>query len=186
VAQRLKYGAARGGSPGAVADVAGDGEGSSPFPSHTLEFLRTDGFRYRAGNAVVGPALDTLRIAVVVVNGSGEQRAIPLSSLCAPFNRVAASVTSRGREWESDAWRPARQPASRDSSGRPMFFACPMQVMGIAPGASKTFVLAVPVSEVLGDSLPSGRYRVTARVRVSGKLVRGLDAGEVEFASPPI
>jgi hypothetical protein len=154
--------------------------------SNTLEFLRTEGFRYRAGSAVVGAASDTLRIAVVAVNGSPDERAIVISSPCAPFNRVAASVRASAREWDSDTWLPAKQPASHDSIGRPIFFGCSMMVMGISPGTSRTFVLVIPVSEVLGDSLPRGRYRITARVRINGELVRGLEAGEVELSSPPI
>ncbi len=154
--------------------------------SYTPDFLKTDGFRYRAGSAVVGAALDTLRIAVVVVNGSREPRAIVVSSPCAPFNRVASSVEGSGRKWDSDT-QPAEQPTTHDSSGRPIFFACStMMVIGVSPGTSRTFVLAVPVREVLGDSLRKGRYRVTARVRINGDLVRRLEAGEVELSSPPI
>jgi hypothetical protein len=153
---------------------------------NTVEFLRTDGFRYRAGSAVVGAALDTLRIAVVVLNGSPDQRAVMVVSPCAPFNRVSASVNGRGRKWDSDTWRPVKQPATHDSSGRPIYYACTMQIMGLAPGTSRTFALAVPVKEVLGDSLPRGRYRITARVRINGALVRGLDGGDVELSSPAI
>jgi hypothetical protein len=61
-----------------------------------------------------------------------------------------------------------------------------MQVIGLPPGKSTTFVLLVAVKDVLGDSLPEGRYHVTATVRVSGALVRGLSAGEVKLSSPPI
>jgi hypothetical protein len=149
--------------------------------NYTPELLSTDGFRYRAGSAVVGAALDTLRVAVVAVNDSRQERAIVVSSPCAPFNRVAARVRAGARQWDSEIWHPAKQPADRDSSGTPIVSGCSLLVTAIAPEASITFVLAIPVREVLGDSLPRGRYRVTARVRINGKLVRGLDAGDIKF-----
>ena len=154
--------------------------------SYAPEFLKTDGFRYRAGSATIGSALDTLRIAVVAVNESREPRGILLSSSSAPFNRVAASVERSGRKWDSDTWRPAKQPATYDPSDRPILSGGPMMLMGISPGTSRTFVLAVPVMEVLGDSLPRGRYRVTARVRINGHLEQGLDAGDVVLSPPPV
>jgi hypothetical protein len=61
-----------------------------------------------------------------------------------------------------------------------------MQAIGILPGKSITFTLAVPVEDVLGDSLPNGRYHVTVSIRVSGKHVRGLNANDVELSSPRI
>ena len=154
--------------------------------STTPEFLRTDGFRYQAASAVVGRASDTLRVTVVVLNQSRDPRLVPVSSICAPFNRVNAKVTGNGKEWNSDMWRPAKQPETHDASGRPIFYACPMQAIGLPPGKSTTFVLLVSVKDVLGDSLPEGRYHVTASVRVSGAQVRGLSAGEVKLSSPPI
>jgi hypothetical protein len=111
---------------------------------------------------------------------------VPVSSTCAPFNRVRAKVTGNGKEWDSDIWRPVKEPKTRDSSGRPIIYACPMQAIGLAPGKSESFVLLVPVKDVLGDSLREGRYHVSASVRVSGTEVRGLSAGEVKLSAPPI
>jgi hypothetical protein len=152
----------------------------------TPEFLRTTGFRYRAASAVVGRAAATLRIAVVVLNESRDPRLVPMSSICAPFNRIRAKVTGNRKEWDSDKWRPVKQPETHDDSGRAIIYACPMQAIGLAPGKSETFVLLVAVKDVLGDSLPEGRYHVTASVRISGTQVRGLSAGEVKLSSPPI
>jgi len=154
--------------------------------STTPEFLRTDGFRYQATSALVGRASDTLRVAVVVLNESRDPRLVPVSSNCAPFNRIRAKVTGNGKEWDSDMWRPVKQPEAHDASGHPIIYACPMQALGLLPGKATTFVLMVPVKEVLGDSLPNGRYQVITTVRVSGTQVRGLNAGEVKLSSPPI
>src|SRR3954470_8640763 len=154
--------------------------------SSAPEFLRTDDFRYQAGSAVVGRVSDTLRVAVVVLNQSRDARLVPVSSACAPLNRINAKVTGNGKAWNSDMWRPAKQQETQDASGRPIIQACPMQAFRLLPGKSTTFVLPVPVKDVLGDSLPEGRYHVTASVRVSGTQVRGLNAGEVKLSSPPI
>jgi hypothetical protein len=94
-------------------------------------------------------------------------------------------VIGNGKKWDSDVWRPVKQRETYDTSGRPMIYACSMQAFGLPPGKSKTFVLLVPVKDVLGDSLPEGRYQVSASVRVSGTQVRGLSAGEVKLSSPP-
>ena len=152
----------------------------------TPEFFRTDGFRYEAASAVVGRVSDTLRVAVIVLNQSRDPRLMPVSSICAPFNRIRAKVKGNGKEWDSEVWRPAKQPETHDTSGRPIIYGCSMQAFGLPPGKSKTFVLLVPVKDVLGDSLPEGRYRVTASVRVTGTEVRGLSAGEVKLSPPPI
>jgi hypothetical protein len=40
------------------------------------------------------------------------------------------------------------------------------------------------VTEVLGDSLPAGRYRVIAQLRLNGFLTRRFSAGDVQLAAP--
>jgi hypothetical protein len=54
-----------------------------------------------------------------------------------------------------------------------------LPVRTFPPGDSETSVLKVSVREILGDSLPSGRYKVTARLISNGGDGRELDAGEV-------
>jgi hypothetical protein len=56
--------------------------------------------------------------------------------------------------------------------------------MSFPPGSSYTYVLKVPVTEVLGDSLPAGRYRVIAQLRLNGFLTRRFSAGDVQLAAP--
>lgn len=151
------------------------------------ESLRVDGFRYRAGSAVVGTAADTLRVVVVAVNESRQYRQLG-RSVCPQPNSVRAKVRKSGKEWDSEIAEQRAAPIYRDSSGRPIPMACPAMLIveTFPPGASKTFLLLVPVREVLGDSLPQGRYRITASVRINGYLVRGMDAGDVVLSSPPI
>jgi hypothetical protein len=61
-----------------------------------------------------------------------------------------------------------------------------LPVMSFPPGTSYTYLLNVPVREVLGDSLHAGRYRVTARLYINDKFVPDLQAGDVELVAPPI
>jgi hypothetical protein len=150
--------------------------------------LSTDDYRYRAGSAIVGAARDTLRVAVVVVNESNQQRMLGFP-FCPPvYNAVKARVAASRREWDSEVYEQKRNPIPRDSTGNAIPQVCPamLPVMSFPPGGSYTYVLNVPVREVLGDSLPAGRYGVTARVNVNGNLVRNLDAGGVELFAPPI
>src|SRR6266576_1826479 len=109
--------------------------------TYAPEFLRTEGFRYTAGSRLIGPALDTLRVYVNATNTSAEPRAVVVSSVCAPFNRIAVTVRANGKEWNSDAWRPAKRLPARDSSGYPILCAGPLSVLGLAPMASRTFVI---------------------------------------------
>jgi hypothetical protein len=143
--------------------------------------LNIDGYRYRAGAAVVGPARDTLRVAVVVVNESNQQRMLPLSH-CPPWaNVVQARLTASGRNWNSEVYEQRQHMVPHDSTGKPMLEVCGpiLLVMSFPPGASYTSVLKVPMRGIVGDSLPSGRYRVTARLVSNGGDGSKLDAGDV-------
>ena len=147
--------------------------------------LSTKGYRYRAGVAVVGPERDTLRVAVVVVNESNQQRWLPLSRCPVYANAVEARVTAGERNWSSEVYEQRQHVVVRDSTGKPMLEVCAssLLVMTFPPGASYTSVLKVPVREILGDSLPGGRYRVIARLMSNGGDGRKLDAGEVILRS---
>jgi hypothetical protein len=143
--------------------------------------LNTDGYRYSAGAAVVGPEQDTLRVAVVVVNESNQHRMLPLSHCPVWASVVQARVTASGRNWNSEVYEQRQHVVPRDSTGKPRLEGCvaSLLVRTFPPGDTETSVLKVPVRQILGDSLPSGRYRVTARLMGSGGDGRKLDAGDV-------
>jgi hypothetical protein len=143
--------------------------------------LSSEGYRYRAGAAVIGAEQNTLRVAVVVVNESKQQRLLPLSHCPVWENPLQARVTAGGRNWNSEVFEQKQHLVPRDSTGKPMMEACvaSLLVMTFPPGALQTSVLKVPVREILGDSLPSGHYRVTARLMGNGGDGRKLDAGDV-------
>jgi hypothetical protein len=155
--------------------------------SYGPESLKIDRFRYRAGVALIGVGADTLRVAVVAINESGQQRELG-RSVCAEPNAVAAEVRKGANVWDSEILERQNTPIYRDSSGKALPMVCPaaLFVETFPPGAAKTYLLIVPVRAVLGDSLSAGRYRVTARVRINGEVVRDLDAGDVELRPPPI
>ena len=51
----------------------------------------------------------------------------------------------------------------------------------VSPGQVLTHDLRVRLSEILGDSLGAGRYRITAGIDINGRHVRNLKAGDVEI-----
>jgi hypothetical protein len=131
---------------------------------HEPDFLSKRGYRYSAGSALVGRSLDTLRVAVVVVNESKEMRGIAANYCRTPANAVTARLVARGRSWSSPT---NEEPVVfHDSAGNVMEQACVASLMLVTfpPGHSMTFVLKTPVKDILGDSLPPARYHVTARL----------------------
>jgi len=152
------------------------------------ESMRIDGFRYSAGSAVIGAALDTLRVAVVVVNDSRQYRELGFPSCPPMLNPVKARLKASRGEWDSETSELRKQSVYLDSSGKPIPMVCVamLPIMTFPPGASYTYVLKVPVPEILGDSLAKGRYQVTAQLRLNGYITQRLPAGHVEFKSPPI
>jgi hypothetical protein len=150
--------------------------------------MSTSGFRFSAGSAVVGPASDTLRVAVVVVNESRDQRELAIPTCPPVLNQVQATVTAKGRKWNSVSYDKRQWSGYFDSTGNEIPHACLayLRVMILPPGASNTYVLKVPVREVLGDSLAAGRYTVKARLSINGDIIRGLPGSTVELSSPPI
>lgn len=62
---------------------------------------------------------------------------------------------------------------------------CTMQLLQfrLAAGESRTFEGSADAGEILGDSLPDGRYLLSAVLRPNGRLVE-VPAGEVSLAVP--
>ena len=149
-----------------------------------------DGVRFHARAALAGPASDTLRVHITAINGAPEERTLEFS--CgASSARLITRAPGRSRMWDYSALERHRQQAVRRDSvtGTPIIYiGCVggLHALTLAPGDSAApFGLIVPVRDVLGDSLPPGRYGVTARVSVGGRLVDHLEANDVELAAPP-
>jgi hypothetical protein len=149
--------------------------------------FRSSGFRYAAGSALVGQDSDTLRVAVVVVNESHEQRVLMVSTGCFPSRSpVIATLFGNGRNWNSEGYEKRQQPQYFDSAGRQIPTACAGNpiVMTFPPGASRTYELKVPTRAIFDASLPPGHYDVTAQLAINGTIVDGLNAGTIALSSP--
>ena len=158
------------------------------------EAQRDEDVRSTARSALVGPDLDTLRVDVTVLNTGKTPRALGIS-LCYG-NPLVIKVQRDGRIWESAAWEREKvqrervhTPPPRDSAGKviPEVFVCSaIMVRTLQPGRSAlAYSSSTPVREVLGDSLPPGRYQIKAFFSLNQRRIKGLTAGEVELRVPP-
>ena len=153
------------------------------------EPLRVEDVRSTARSALVGLDLDTLRVDVTVMNTAKTPRALVISPCYG--NPLVIKVQRDGRIWESAAWEREKvhMPTFRDSAGKviPQVFTCSaMMVRELLPGRSVlAYSSSAPVREVLGDSLPPGRYEIRAFFSLNRRSIKGLPAGEVELRVPP-
>lgn len=62
---------------------------------------------------------------------------------------------------------------------------CAAQIVEVTvpPGGSRTFETRTDAAQILGGTLPDGRYRIEAVLQPSGETVR-LDAGAVDLSIP--
>jgi hypothetical protein len=152
---------------------------------HGLEHLR-----FSAGSALGGASGDTLLVRVLVTNDSSHVQ--PLTQSACGNDAVAVSARLARRLWDSSVWErpaPAPTPTYRDSTGRiaaigAMMCSSVMMFM-LPPGASTHFDRRIAVRDILGDSLQSGRYKITATLYINNREVKGLPAGEVELRVKP-
>ncbi len=153
------------------------------------EPLRVEDVRSTARSALVGLNLDTLRVDVTVLNTAKTPRSLSMSPCFG--NPLVIKVQRDGRIWESAAWEREKvhMPTPRDSAGKeiPLGLICSvMMVRELLPGRSVlAYSSSTPVREVLGDSLPPGRYQIRAFFSLNRRSIKGLPAGEVELRVPP-
>jgi hypothetical protein len=153
------------------------------------EPLRVDDVRSAARSAIVGLNLDTLRVDVTLLNTAKTPRVLKISPCYG--NPLVIKVQRDGRVWESAAWErdTVHVATFRDSVGKviPQVFICSaMVVLELQPGRSVlAYSSSIPVREVLGDSLPPGRYRIRAFFSLNRHSIEGVSAGEVELRAPP-
>ena len=153
------------------------------------EPLRVEDVRSTARSALVGFNLDTLRVDVTVLNTAKTPRALVLSP-CGG-NPLTIRVQRDDRIWESAAWEreKAHTPTPHDSAGKvieEVFICSAMMMRELPPGRSVlAYSSSTPVREVLGDSLPPGRYQIRAIFSLNRRGIKGIPAGEVELRVPP-
>ena len=146
------------------------------------------GIRFRASAKVSGLGPRNLQTRVVATNVS--QTLVDLSfGSCAlntslsPAGQVAAPPI-----WRSERRGPRRRPGVPDYG-----YACTseLRTRTLAPADSEIFRIDIPLSEVLADSLPFGRYRAQARLGLVDKDLRppewernfNFDLGEIEIVA---
>jgi hypothetical protein len=150
-----------------------------------------DHLRFSARSALGGASGDTLLVRVLATNESSQDQV--LMQWACGTHPVAVSAWHARRVWDSSVWDQASAPAPaqsyRDSTGRVVLIAAPMcsgaVFAKLSAGASTYYDRRISVRDILGDSLQSGRYKITARLYINQQEVKGLSAGEVQLRLKP-
>ena len=140
-----------------------------------------DGLHFDARAVAVA---DTLVVKARAANTSHKYVALEFDN-CGEVSDLSVQLTQGGRRWDSKLWETQRLKAAADSAGQPAQV-CAGAVIEthMKPGSVMPYILRTPVARIFGDSLSAGRYRVTANLVINGRLVKGLNAGEVELPPP--
>lgn len=132
-----------------------------------------DGVRFVARAKLV-PGDSLLEVRVRAVNTGRAIRTLEFGN-CSMNVGVSSVGLTPARKWEYVVWAKSRRcleyQATRD----------------LAPGDSVSpsdYTRRVPIRAILGDSLPPGRYRITARVNANGRSSEHIEVGEFELGSP--
>jgi hypothetical protein len=148
--------------------------------------LRLDGVRFSAQSRLVGTAADSLVVAVAAINQSRRDQQITVWA-CGRYP-VEVSVRRAKKAWNSNTWDASKVPVYHDSANGVMHVASmcsTVATMRLDARASLHFDRHISVRDILGDSLPSGRYKITARLRAYDQSTDDLHAGEIELRVPP-
>lgn len=132
-----------------------------------------DGVQFVA-RAKIPPGDSLLEVRVRAVNTGRAIRTLEFGNCSMNVGVSSVGVTPE-HKWEYVVWAKSRSClqylATRD----------------LAPGDSVSpsdFTRRVPIRAILGDSLPPGRYRITARVQANGRSSDHIEVGEIELGSP--
>jgi hypothetical protein len=131
--------------------------------------------RYQASVGVDG---STLRGRGVVVNAGGRPVSVEYGSCALNLRAYRTAARTGPPAWRSEE----RQPY-----GGGGFYGCDAVGHGavIAPGDSLArFGVESPVIEVLGDSLPDGRYWFTAVIELNSAASPDIPAGDAQLSAP--
>jgi hypothetical protein len=149
------------------------GETVLPAGSADLGF-GADQLAYRGETRLEGTAPTRLLTEVTVTN-TGRQRVRIEYGACSIWLRAYRTADRSG----PPAWDQIRHP--RIGAHRPCAMYLAVRELGRGESFSPNeFRTAIPVPEILGDSLPAGRYHLVARVHLNGFAV-DVPAGEAEL-----
>lgn len=139
------------------------------------------GVLFEAYAAFRGPSLDTVGIWSRMITTDSAQPTLQWAR-CGPtatFELVSADSRNR-RQWSSYEWEQAQ------ARKHGMVLAC---VASLAEGPitpemrQNRLSFSIATKDVLGDSLPGGRYKITIQLPVMGS--RPILAGFLDLRSPP-
>ena len=143
--------------------------------NHESPRLPIDNVRFVARAKLLTADDSLLEVRVSAVNTGRAIRTLEFGS-CSMNVGVSTVGITPPRKWEYVVWA---------SSRRPRIPCLPYQATrDLAPGDSVSpsdFLRRVPIRAILGDSLPPGRYRITARVTANGRPSGNLESGVVEI-----
>ena len=141
--------------------------------------LSPDGIRFMARSGLEAPGDTLLYVQVRAVNDARAPRTLEWGA-CTINVRISTLGPPPVRVWDYVAFERALTPKRF----------CPMYLVtrDLSPGDSVSpaeYLRRIPVRRILGDSLPPGRYRATARVGTNGRSSGDIDGGEIELRPPP-
>ena len=141
-----------------------------------------EGVQLSAHSVLTGAMRDTLSIWIKAVNTSREPRSIGYAS-CATA-RINSLATKSGKPAHSWDYATNLDPNLANPNNHYGWRCEGVVATTLMPKDSLGMpFLSIPVAKILGDSLPSGRYRVVAYPVYIGPN-DGIKAGEVEFRAP--
>lgn len=123
------------------------------------------------GNRAPASGRGALEGSVTMTNRRAATAILTFPDPCVALIRVyELDRTRRAPVWD--------QASSVTCDGEPV-------VVELSPGGSRSVpIRAVPGTGILGDSLPDGRYRITAYVRPDGRVIE-VELGEADLSVPP-
>lgn len=152
--------------------------GCRQHTTHESPRLPIDGVRFVAHARLLTPDDSLLEVRVRAVNTGRAIRTVEFGN-CSMNVGVSTVGPTTARQWEYVVWAKAQRP--------PIPCLSYQATRDLAPGDSVSptdFMRRIPVHAILGDSLPPGPYRVTARVTVNGRPSDNLASGELELREP--
>ncbi len=152
---------------GALLDACALFRSRTPPESESVDF--------RAQAEIIAPGDSLLRVRAVATNSGSLTWALELGP-CSMNIRVASLAPGAVHQWEYERWSIAVNPRAACVGYRVTY--------QLPPGGSvvtSELERIVRVRDVLGDSLPAGRYRVTASVSFSNQPATDIAAGEVDL-----
>ncbi len=130
---------------------------------------------FAAQTQLISPGDSLMRVRVVATNSGSLTWTLELGP-CSMNIRVASLGPGAAREWDFERWRIAVNPKAACVGFRVTY---PLPPGGSV--ASSELERIVKVRDVLGDSLPPGRYRVRTSVSFSNQPATEIAAGEVDL-----